>query len=150
MRIRLLLFLLFACCFQSQAQQQSVTPDTTNRPAQVPYDGEQVYTYVGEMPKFQGGGEEAFVKYIQENIVYPSDARQKGISGTSWVQYIIEKDGSVSNVKIVSGKALYPSLDAAAMTVVYNSPKWEPGKNNGVPVAVKKIARIKFILPQEE
>ena len=148
MRIHFLLFLLFAFYFQSQAQQSSA-PDTTVKGIQEPTNEDVVYTYAGEMPTFQGGGDDAFAIYIQQHLIYPLDALQKGITGTVYVQYIIEKDGSVSNVKIVSGRELYPSLDQAAMEVVRNSPKWKPGKNNGVPVAIKKIARIKFNLTKE-
>ncbi len=148
MRIQILLFLLFAFYFQSQAQTPS-TSDTTNRPVQVPYEGDEIYTYATEMPKFRGSGDDSLARYVQDHLIYPLDAMEKGITGTVYVQYTIAKDGSVTDVKILPGKGVYPSLDQAAMDVIRNSTGWTPGKNNGVPVAVKKIARIKFTLNKE-
>ena len=148
MRIHFLLFLLFAFYFQSQAQKSSA-PDTTVKGIQEPSKENVVYTYAGEFPKFRGGGDDSLLVYIQKNLVYPLDARTKGITGTVFVQYTIEKDGSVVDVKIMPGKELYPSLDQAAIDVIRNSTGWTPGKNNGVPVAVKKVARIKFALTKE-
>ena len=107
---------------------------------------EQVYNYVGEWPKFKGGGDEEVLKYVQNRIIYPEDAKQKNITGTVMVEYTITSTGDVTNVHVVTGKGLYPSIDAEAVRVIKSMPKWIPGKNNGVPVAVKKIARIKFSL----
>ncbi len=146
MRFYLLLFILFAFYFQSQAQ-TSPPIDTTSNSMPAPSNKGPVI-YVGEMPKFRGGGEEKFQKYVTKHIIYPKDALKKRITGTVYVEYTIERGGSVSNVKIMPGKEVYPSLDNEAMRVIKNSPKWKPGKNNGVPVAVKKIARIKFSITE--
>ncbi len=107
---------------------------------------EQVFTYVGEWPKFKGGGDEEVLKYVQNRIIYPEDAKQKNITGTVAVEYTITSTGEVTNVHVVTGKGLCPSIDAEAVRVIKSMPKWTPGKNNGVPVSVKKIARIKFSL----
>jgi protein TonB len=106
----------------------------------------QVYSYVGEMPKFKGGGDEEVVKYVQNRVIYPADAKARKVQGTVFVEFIITPTGEVTNVHIVTGKNLDPSCDAEAMRVIKNMPKWEPGKNNGVAVPVRKIARIKFTL----
>lgn len=107
---------------------------------------EQEFTYVGEMPKFKGGEDAEVDKYIKARIIYPEDAKNKHIQGTVYVQYTVTATGDVTNVYIMQGKGLSPSIDAEAIRVIKGMPKWTPGKNNGTPVAVKKVARIKFTL----
>ena len=108
----------------------------------------EVFNYVGEMPKFKGGGDEEVIKYVQGRLAYPADALAQKIEGIVFVQYTITSKGEVTDVHIVKGKGLSPSIDAEAIRIIKNLPKWEPGKNNGVPVNVKKLARIKFSLPK--
>jgi periplasmic protein TonB len=108
----------------------------------------EVFTYVGEMPKFRGGGDEEVIKYVQNKLVYPADALAQKLQGTVYVQYTITSKGDVTDVQIVKGKGLSKSIDAEAINVIKNLPKWEPGKNNGVPVSVKKVARIQFSIPK--
>lgn len=108
---------------------------------------QEVFSYVGEMPRFKGGdGDVEADKYIKARIIYPEDAKAKKITGTVYVQYTITATGEVTNVQIVPGRGLSPSIDAEAIRVIKGMPKWEPGKNNGNPVAVKKVTRIKFSL----
>ncbi|ABG59281.1 energy transducer TonB [Cytophaga hutchinsonii] len=106
----------------------------------------EVFLFAGEMPKFKGGGDEEVIKYVQGRLIYPADAKNKKIEGTVFVQYTITATGEVTNVHIVPGRGLDASIDAEAVRVIKGMPKWEPGKNNGTPVAVKKVARIKFSL----
>jgi len=146
MRIHLFIILFLSFYFQAQAQEKSSKSDKDSQGIEEPAEEKQVFSYVSEMPTFQGGGDAIFAKYIQDHIIYPKDAAAKGIVGTAYIQYTIEEDGSISNVKIIPGKGIDPSLDQAAITAIQNSPKWEPGKNNGVPVAVRKVARITFSL----
>ncbi len=105
-----------------------------------------VFTYVGEWPKFKGGGDENVVKYVTNRVIYPEDARAKKITGTVHVEFVITATGEVTKVAIVKGHGLYPSIDEEVIRVIKNMPKWEPGKNNGVPVSVKKMIPIKFTL----
>jgi len=140
-----LFILFFICsCFQIQAQQQSGSVDKENMGVELPPvpEEEQVSTFVQVMPKFQGGGDDAFSAYVEKNIIYTK--RMADTTGTVFVEYIIEKDGSVTNVKIVPRRGLTPVLNQAAIDVIKKSPKWQPGLNNGVPVRVKKISRIRF------
>ena len=138
------LFLFFLCIyFQTQAQKPPVGGTVTDA-----NDSTGVFMYAGTMPSFQGGGEQAFGEYIKKRITYPKDAKALGIEGVVYVQYIIEKDGSVTNVSIVPGRGVHPSLDQAAMDVIKGSPKWTPGSTNGKPVRVKRIQRINFIIPK--
>lgn len=135
MRILFTPLLLIVCTFSSLAQTNS---DSTK-------SNEQVFIFVQVMPQFPGG-EEAFQKFIAVNLEYPADARAQGIEGAVYVQYVIGKDGTLSDVKIVPGRGLSPSCDQAAIDVFKKSPKWSPALQNGTPVAVKLTQKIHFNL----
>lgn len=102
---------------------------------------EQIYDTPETMPEYPGGME-ALSSFLSENIVYPDEAQEKGISGRVMVQYVIEKDGSVTEVKVMKG--VDPLLDAEAVRVVKAMPKWKPGTVNGKPVRVKYMLPIVF------
>lgn len=102
---------------------------------------EQIYDTPETMPEYLGGME-ALSSFLSENIVYPDEAQEKGISGRVMVQYVIEKDGSVTEVKVMKG--VDPLLDAEAVRVVKAMPKWKPGTVNGKPVRVKYMLPIVF------
>lgn len=95
---------------------------------------EPVFTVVEQMPKYPGG-EDALVKYLSENIKYPENARKKGIQGTVFVTFVVEKDGKVSNARVLRG--VDTELDKEALRVVSEMPKWFPGKEGGKPVKVQ-------------
>lgn len=97
-----------------------------------------LYDVVEVMPQFPGG-QTAMLKYIMENIKYPKQAMKEGIQGRVTVSFIVEKDGRVSNVRLL--RSVQPSLDKEAIRVVKSMPKWTPGKHNGKPV------RVRFNLP---
>lgn len=97
-----------------------------------------IYDQVEQMPTFPGGTQE-FFNYFGHEMKYPKDAFEKKISGKVVVDFVVEKDGSISNVKI--NKSIYPSLDAEAKRVVEAMPKWNPGKQDG------KLVRVKFTMP---
>jgi TonB family protein len=86
-----------------------------------------------EPPVFNGG-ESALFKFIQSNLVYPKEAKEKGVSGTVVIKFCITETGSVENVNI--GESLDPLLDTEALRVVKLMPAWQPGKLKGVPVKV--------------
>ena len=96
------------------------------------------YCIVEMMPQYPGGLA-AMLKYIRENIKYPEQAMKERIQGRVTVSFIVEKDGSISNVKAV--RSVHPLLDKEAVRMVKSMPKWSPGKNNGKPV------RVRFNLP---
>ncbi|MEI6137977.1 MAG: TonB family protein [Mariniphaga sp.] len=104
---------------------------------------EQVFVVVEEMPEFPGG-ELALRKYIAKAIVYPTIAQENGIQGKVFVNFVVNKDGSVSNAKIARG--VDPSVDQEALRVVSTLPKWKPGKQRGVPVRVSYTVPISFKL----
>lgn len=99
-------------------------------------DEEEVFplSLVDEKPSFNGGDVNTFSKWVNERIVYPEIARENGVCGRVTLQFTIAKDGSVTKVRVLRG--LDPALDKEAVRVVSSSPKWTPGKQKGIPVAV--------------
>ncbi len=105
---------------------------------------EEVFVVVEDMPGFGGGDSNKFREYIAKNLRYPEVAAENGIQGRVFVQFVVEPDGRVSNVKVVRG--VDPALDKEAIRVVENSPKWKPGKQRGKPVRVSFTFPIIFVL----
>jgi TonB family protein len=87
--------------------------------------------FVEVMPE-PTGGLDAMYNFLQENLKYPEEARKKGISGRVLIEFVIERDGRITNVKVIHGT--HPDLDAEALRVVKMMPKWKPGTQNGEPV----------------
>ena len=108
---------------------------------------EPIFQVVEEMPKFPGGLQEAMV-FIGKNIKYPVAAQEARIEGRVIVQFVVGKDGSVSDIHTVRGVS--PELDAEAIRVVSMMPKWIPGKQRGKAVAVKYTMPIMFRLKTPE
>ena len=105
---------------------------------------QQVFVVVENMPEFKGGGINAFRKYVQENISYPTVAAENGIEGTVFVRFVVDTDGSVSNVSVMRG--VDPALNEEAMRVIRGGPKWEPGEQRGEKVRVQFTIPIVFKL----
>lgn len=104
---------------------------------------EKIFTAVEESPKFPGGDAELY-KWLSKNIRYPEMAAQNNIQGRVTVQFVVEKDGSIGEVKVVRGKD--PDLDKEAVRVVKSLPKFIPGKMNGQSVRVWYTLPIMFKL----
>ena len=102
-----------------------------------------VYDVVEVMPQYPGG-QIAMLKYIMENIKYPEQAMKEGIQGRVAVRFIVEKDGSISDVKPIL--SVHPLLNKEAVRVVESMPKWTPGKQNGKPVRVRFNVPVMFKL----
>ena len=98
---------------------------------------------VEQKPEFPGG-EAAMYKWLGDNIVYPSAASEEGVQGRVVVEFVVGKDGSISNVKVVRPR--HPALDKEALRVVKAMPKWLPGRNNGQPVKVTYTLPVTFKL----
>lgn len=103
----------------------------------------EIFTVVEDAPSFPGG-DEARIRYLQNNIKYPQMARESGIQGTVYVTFVVEPNGSVTNVKILRG--IGGGCDEEAIRVIQNMPKWIPGKQRGKPVRVQFNMPIKFTL----
>jgi TonB family protein len=96
-------------------------------------------------PQFRGGVSD-FVDYLGNNIQYPTDARQSNTQGRVIVSFVVEKDGKVSQVKVL--RSVSPTIDAEAVRVIKNSPRWKPGKQFGREVSVAYSVPVNFTLRQ--
>ncbi|MCX6237107.1 MAG: energy transducer TonB [Bacteroidia bacterium] len=104
---------------------------------------EEIFVVVENMPVFPGGNL-ALRKYIATSIKYPTLAQENGIQGKVFVNFVVDKDGSVSNAKIARG--VDPSIDKEALRVIMSLPKWQPGMQRGKPVRVTFTVPINFQL----
>jgi protein TonB len=102
---------------------------------------DEVFTLVEEYPSFDGG-DLAFIKFVQNNLVYPEKARRMGLEGRVFVQFIVEKDGSLTNVIVLKG--ISGGCNEEAIRVMQNSPKWLAGKQRGRAIRVQMVVPITF------
>lgn len=102
-----------------------------------------IFTVVEQMPMYPGG-DGALMGYLRDNIHYPTVAAENGVQGRVVVGFVVERDGSITDVKILRG--VDPSLDREAMRVVKSMPRWNPGKQNGSAVRVKYQVPVSFRL----
>ena len=99
---------------------------------------QQVFDVVEQMPEYPGGMQALF-EYLSQNLKYPEDAKQQKVEGRVIAIFVVETDGSISNVEVV--KPVFPSLDAEAVRVLSGMPKWKPGMQSG------KVVRVKYTVP---
>lgn len=104
----------------------------------------EIFYIVEDMPSFKGEGLNGFRNWVMKNLQYPEIAAENGISGTVYVQFVVEPTGLVNKVTIM--RSVDPSLDKEAIRVVKTSPKWTAGKQRGKPVRVAFTFPIKFVL----
>ena len=123
-----LMSLMAVFCLMTANAQKTVVSQTN----------EKVYDTVEQMPEYPGGMQ-AMIEFLQTNMKYPEDAAKQKVEGRVMVQFVVETDGSVSDVHVA--KQVFPSLDAEAIRVVQAMPKWTPGKNGG------QVVRVKYNLP---
>lgn len=102
---------------------------------------DEIFFIVEEQPAPKGGMP-AFYKYIGESIKYPMQAKQAKIQGKVFVEFVVDRDGSISNIKVVKGIGF--GCDEEAARVLKESPKWRPGKQRGKPVRVRMTLPILF------
>ena len=112
-------------------------------PAPKPEVSNKVFDVVEEMPSFPGG-QGALMSFLSSNIKYPVVAQENGVQGRVIVGFVVERDGSITDVKIM--RSVDPSLDREAQRVVKSMPKWKPGKQNGSAVRVKYTVPVVFRL----
>jgi periplasmic protein TonB len=104
---------------------------------------ETIFTIVEDEPEFPGGPS-ALMQYLQSNLKYPTMAREAGIQGTVFVTFVVERDGSITDVRILRGVG--GGLDEEAVRVVRNMPKWKAGRQRGQSVRVQFNLPIRFVL----
>lgn len=103
----------------------------------------EIFTVVESMPQFPGG-DASLYKFLAENIEYPQIANESGIQGRVFLTFVVERDGSITDVKVLRG--IGGGCDEEAIRVVQSMPKWKPGKQRGKPVRVQYNLPIKFTL----
>lgn len=104
---------------------------------------EVIFTIVEENPSFPGG-DEARMRYLAQNIKYPQMARESGIQGIVFVTFVVERDGNITDVRLLRG--IGGGCDEEAIRVVKGMPRWTPGKQRGQPVRVQFNLPIRFTL----
>lgn len=125
----------------SQSQSNVSSFNAGAKPEPVKTDA--VFDVVEEMPSFPGGAS-GLMAYLGQNIKYPVVAEENGIQGRVIVTFVVERDGSITDVKVV--KSVDPSLDKEAVRVIKIMPRWKPGKQNGAAVRVKYTTPVTFRL----
>lgn len=103
---------------------------------------EEVFVMVEQMPYFTDSNGDDFNTYLLKNRRYPEEAAENGIQGKVYVEFFVERDGSISNVKVIRG--VDPMLDKEAVRLVESCPRWKPGMQRGRPVRVKMSVPITF------
>lgn len=135
-----ILFILFCLSMQFIALGQN-TADSTKTLNNIAND--EVFNLVEEMPDFPGG-DKARIKFLARNLRYPKEARENIIDGVVYIEFIVEKDGSLTNIKVKRG--IGGGCDEESIRVVKLMPNWKPGKQRGEYVRAQFILPIKFIL----
>lgn len=118
--------------------EKTVEPEVKVVEAEVKDD---IFEVVEHMPEYPGGTQE-LLKYLSSNIKYPANAEKNKIQGRVIIQFIVNKDGSVTNEKVV--RSIDPELDAEALRVISSMPKWKPGMQKDEPVRVKYTVPVVF------
>ena len=128
MKKLILMLLMAGGCLMTANAQKTVVSQTNQK----------VFDTVEQMPEYPGGMQ-AMIEFLQTNMKYPEDAAKQKVEGRVMVRFVVETDGSVSDVHVA--KQVFPSLDAEAIRVVQAMPKWTPGKDKG------RVVRVKYNLP---
>ena len=115
------------CLLTANAQKTVVSQSNQN-----------VYDVVEQMPEFPGGMP-AMIEFLLTNLKYPEDAIKQKVEGKVMVMFVVETDGSISNVRVA--RKVFPSLDAEALRVAKTMPKWKPGREKG------RLVRVNYTLP---
>ena len=128
----------------SVAGKDTLTPGAVNVPQEVKDElkGTPVFEVVEQMPEFPDGGMAGLMEYFKKNFVFPAELAEMAPKGRIVVQFIIQKDGSISNAKVLRG--VDPLLNAEAIRLVNAMPKWKPGMQQGKLVAVKYTVPVTF------
>ena len=103
-----------------------------------------IFEVVEQMPEFPNGGMAGLMQYLSKNIKYPTIAQENGTQGRVIVQFVVNRDGSIVDAKVV--RSVDPYLDKEALRVINTMPKWKPGMQRGKPVRVKFTVPVMFRL----
>ena len=125
---------------QHEIETMEIVEYTEEPPEEI---AEEILLLAEVMPSFEGGLGE-FYKFVSKHLKYPAKARRMGIEGKVFVHFVVDKDGSLSDIKVVRG--IGAGCDQEVMRIVNMSPKWNPGKQRGIPVKVRMLLPITFKL----
>lgn len=131
---------------QTENAKEEVVAPVSPEVKEVPADStakEEVFMVVEQMPEFPGGMKE-LLKFLQDNLRYPNSAMEKNVQGRVIVQFVVEKDGTPTEFKVL--RSVDPDLDAEALRVLQTMPKWKPGMQRGEVVRVKYTVPVSFKL----
>jgi len=145
--IAVIMVMAFSLTFTKTIMAQEVEKKPTNSETNVIKADEDIFKVVEQMPGFPGG-DKARIKFLIENLKYPEEARKKGIQGRVYVSFVVEKDGSISNIELLRG--IGGGCDEEGMRVVSIMPDYEPGLQRGKPVRVRFTLPIKFTLDNKD
>lgn len=121
-----------------------VNPDLKGPPPPPPKEKtDEIFLVVEDRPEPKGGMK-AFNKYLKKNLKYPKQARRMGVEGKVFLEFIVDKDGSLTNIKVLKG--IGAGCDEEAVRVIRQAPKWNPGKQRGRPVKVRMSIPVIFKL----
>lgn len=126
---------------QTEDAKEEVVAPVSSEAKEAPADStakEEVFMVAEQMPEFPGGMKE-LLKFLQNNLKYPENAMKNNVQGRVIVQFVVEKDGTLTEFKVA--RSVDPDLDAEALRVLQTMPKWKPGMQRG------KIVRVKFTVP---
>jgi len=141
------MILIVSALLMSCSDRKDKNPASPPPTAVAPSD-DTVFDTVDIMPEFAGGNK-ALIQYLSDNIKYPEEAKANNTMGKVLISFVVEKDGSVDNVKVVRG--IDPNLDSEALRVVRSLPDFEkPGIKNGKEVAVNYMVPINFMLDSKK
>lgn len=155
---KILITIIGLAAFTSVKAQQSATKN--EEPAEIRIDApigidaadtssanrSKIFTAVEQEPSFPGGIEQ-FYRFLQSNIRYPAKAFENNVQGKVFLTFVVEKDGSLTDIKVVRG--IGSGCDEEARRVITISPKWKPGIQNGRPVRVQYTMPISFTLARK-
>ena len=128
----------------SRVQQETYVPPPPPKP-KVEEVTEEIFVVLEEQPEFPGGNT-AMMKFLSDNIKYPVIAQENGIQGRVITNFVVERDGSITDVQVVRG--VDPSLDREAIRVIQSMPKWKAGRQRGSAVRVRFTLPVVFRLQQ--
>ena len=143
MRFILLLAIFFG--FLGFGQVRPLTPEDVPEDVKKVVDCSSLTFVVMKQPEFPGGNT-AMMKFLSDNIKYPVIAQENGIQGRVITNFVVERDGSITDVQVVRG--VDPSLDKEAIRVIQSMPKWKAGRQRGSAVRVRFTLPVVFRLQQ--
>lgn len=130
---------------QSQRQVEAYIPPPPPKPVQKEEATDEIFVVVENQPEFPGGNA-AMMKFLSDNIKYPVIAQENGLQGRVITNFVVECDGSITDVQVVRG--VDPSLDREAIRVIQSMPRWKPGQQRGQAVRVRFTLPVVFRLQQ--